>query len=301
MRDQIYKASKKKLTNPIYWLELSIPTMMTEADWRVVAERVEAAIRAAENSMTVDGQPIAPAYVVITNHTFLADEDVTGNPSFGFLQTIKIDDYPFGRPMEIEAALEGYDRHRDIFWLMEAWKTASNVPITFDGSPPELLDSDGKPQRTVKIGDVIETPDMDGKMVRATVEEICSWGDDKAMLAVGANGRHWMVEMPLTEGEAQAARRYTDAVFGKNNASRGLRDNDPFDLYDWMLKAYANMTQEHVDKFFEQNPALAHYKGLPLKEARVRIAREYTKWTWMRSRQDQAAKQQAAAVNQAAL
>src|SRR5262249_44925492 len=109
VRDQIYRASKKKLTNPVYWIELSIPTMMAEADWQAVAEKAEAAIRAAKNSMRVDGQSIAPAYVVITNHTFLADEDVTGHPYFGFLHTIKIDDYPFGRPMEIEAALEGYD------------------------------------------------------------------------------------------------------------------------------------------------------------------------------------------------
>lgn len=294
VRDQIYNASKKKLTNPVYWFELSIPTMMAEADWRAVAEKAEAAIRDAENSMTVDGQPIAPAYVIITNHTFLADEDVTGHPCFGFLQTIKIDDYPFGRPLEIEAALEGYDKHRDIFWLMEAWRTASTVPTTFDGSPPELLDSDGKPQRTVKIGDMIEVPDMHGETVRATVEEISSWGDDKAMLAVGANGRHWLVEMPLTAGEAQAARRYTDAVFGKDNASRSLRDDDPFDLYDWLLKAHANMTQEQVDKFFERNPTVAHYKDLPLKEARVRVAREYTKWTWMRTQQDKAAKSQQA-------
>ena len=300
VRDQIYKASKKKLTNPVFWFELSIPTMMAEADWHVVAEKAEAAICDAENSMTVDGQPIAPAYVVITNHTFLADEDVTGNPCFGFLQTIKIDDYPFGRPMEIEAALEGYDKHRDVFWLMEAWKTASTVPTTFDGSPPELLDSDGKPQPTVKIGAMIEVPDIDGKTVRATLEEICSWGGDKARIAVAANGRHWFVEMQLTAGEAQAARRYTDAVFGKDNASRGLRDDDPFDLYNWLLKANANMTQEQVNKFFEQNPTVAHYKGLPLNEARVRVAREYTKWTWMRSQQDQAAKaQQATAVDEA--
>jgi hypothetical protein len=287
VRDQIYKASKKKLTNPVYWFELSIPTMLAEADWRIVAEKAEAAIRGAENGMTVDGQPITPAYVVITNHTFLANEDVTGHPCFGFLQTIKIDDYPFGRSLEIEAALDGYDKHRDIFWLMEAWKTASTVPTTFDGSPPELLDSDGKPQSTVKIGATVEVPDTDGKTVRATVEEISSWGDDKAMLVVAANGCRWLVNMPLTAGEAQAARRFTDAVFGKDNVSRGLRGNDPFDLYDWLLKVHANMTQEQVDQFFEQNPTVAHYKGLPLKEARVRVAREYTKWTWMRNQQDQ--------------
>jgi hypothetical protein len=88
-------------------------------------------------------------------------------------------------------------------------------------------------------------------------------------------------------------------VFGKDSASRGLSDDDPFDLYDWLLKAHANMTQEQVDKFFEQNPTVAHYKGLPLKEARVRVAREYTKWTWMRSQQDKAAKaRQATAANE---
>jgi hypothetical protein len=301
VRDQIYNASKKKLANPVYWFELSIPTIISESEWRAVAKKTEAVIRDAENSMTVDGQPIASAYVVITNHTFLADEDVTGHPCFGFLQTIKIDDYPFGRAMEIEASLEGYDKHRDIFWLMEAWKTARTVPTTFDGSPPELLDRDGKPQRTVKIGDVIEVPDMEGKTVRATVEEISSWGNDKAILAVGASDRHWLVEMPLTAGEAEAARRYTDAVFGKDNASRGLRDDNPFDLYDWLLKAQANMTQEQVDKFFDENPTVNQYRGLPLNEARVRIAREYTKWTWMRSQQDQAAKApQAASANETA-
>ncbi|MGO7092162.1 YecA family protein [Rhizobium leguminosarum] len=284
VRNQIYKASKKKLKNPVYWFELSIPTMTAKAEWRVVADVAEAAIRDAENNMTVEGQPIAPAYVVITNHTFLADEGVTGRPCFGFLQTIKIDDYPFGRPVEIEAALEGYDKHRDIFWLMEAWKTASTVPTTFDGSPPELLDSDGKPQRTIKIGDVIEVPDMHGKTVEATVEEVSSL-DDKVMVAVGAKGHHWFVQMPLTAGEAEAARRYTDAVFGKDNASRGLRSDDPFDLYDWLLKAHANMAQDQVDSFFERNPAVAHFKNLRLAEARVRVAREYTKSMWISSQQ----------------
>lgn len=286
VRDQIHKASKKKLTNPVYWIELSIPTMVTESDWRIVAQNTEDAIRDAENGMTVDGQPIAPAYVIITNHTFIANEDLKGLPCFGLLQTIKIDDYPYGRPMEIEAALAGYDKHRDIFWLMEAWKTSCTVPTTFDGSPPELLDDDGRPTRTIKIGDEIEVPNMDGNTVRATVEEISSSGNGKAMLVVHASDRRWLVEMPLTEGEEQAAHRYTDAIFGKDNASRSLRNDDPFGLYDWLLNSYGGMTQEQVDKFFEQNPSVSHYNGLSLKDARVRIAREYTKWIWIRSQQD---------------
>jgi hypothetical protein len=128
------------------------------------------------------------------------------------------------------------------------------------------------------------------------VEEISSWGDEKVMLAVGANGRHWLVEMPLTEGEAQAARRYTDAVFGKDNASRRLREDDPFDLYDWLLKVYAKMTQEQVDKFFERSSIMTKYKRLSLKDARVRVAREYTKRIWIRSQQDKPTKERPASV-----
>ena len=145
----------------------------------------------------------------------------------------------------------------------------------------ELLSPDGEPQRAIKIGDMVEAPDTNGNPVQAKVTEITSMGD-KAMVVLTADGRRWIAEMPLTQGEAKAAKRFTDAVFGKDNASRGSRDDRPFDLYDFMLRAHAHMTREQVDKFFDDNPTLRHYKDLPLKDARVRIAREYTKWRWAR-------------------
>ena len=49
----------------------------------------------------------------------------------------------------------------------------------------------------------------------------------------------------------------------------------------------------------EMQETVARDKGLPLKEARVRVAREHTKWIWMRSQQDKAAKaQQATTANE---
>jgi hypothetical protein len=286
VRDQIYGASKKKLNNPIYWFELNVPTLTTETAWRTVTAKVEATIRHAEKGMTLDGRPIAPAFVVITNYTFLANEDIKGDPSFGFFTTIKIDDFPSGRAMEIEAALEAYDKYRDIFWMMEAWKIARTVPITFDGTPPELLSPDAQPQKTVQLGDMLLVPDETGKEVSARVEEIASMGD-KAMVIVRDEtaDKRWVAQFPLTDGEARAAARFTDAIFGKNNASRGLRESDPFDLYDFFLRGNANMTQEQADKFFDENPTVRQYKDLPLREARVRIAREHTKWMWMRKNQ----------------
>jgi hypothetical protein len=284
VRNQVHAASKKKLKNPIYWFELSVPTLQTEAEWRHVAGKVEDVIRQAEKTMTVEGEPIQPAFVGVSNLTFLANEDCGGAPWFAVLTPIKIDDYPFGRMVETEAALEAFDKYRDIFWMMDAWKIARNLPVTFDGTPPELLSADGEPQRTIQIGDVIEVPDDEGKNVRATVTEIASMGNEAAV-AVTANGRHWLVKMPLSEGEAEAAERYSDAIFGKDNASRGLRENDPFDLYDFLLRSRSTMTQENVAKWFERHPHLQQFKDLPLEEARRRIAREETKWTWERSQQ----------------
>lgn len=284
VRDQVHAASKKKLKNPVYWFELNIPTMFKEADWRVVGNKVGETLREAEKTMTVAGEAIQSAFVVITNHTFLANEDIEGEPSFAFLETIKIEDYPFGRAIELEAALEGYDKYRDIFWMMEAWKVSRTAPVTFDGTPPELLSPDGVSQRTIKIGDIMEAPGPDGKLVKAKVTEIASMRGE-AMVALHANGQSWFVKMPLTEGETKAAQRFTDAIFGKDNASRGLGEDDWFGLYDFLLRANADMTQEQADKFFEENPTLSHYKGLPVKEARVRHAREHTKWMWIRTQQ----------------
>jgi hypothetical protein len=285
LRDQIYKASKKRLSNPVFWLELGIPTLSTEADWRAVAAHAESIIREAEK-MTVDGEPLSPAFVVITNHTFLVNEDIAGDPTFAFLETLHISDYPFGRTMEIEEALNGYDKHRDIFWMMEAWRLARTIPTTFDGTPPELLSPDGQPQKTVQIGDTLLVPDENGNEVAVRIEEVASMGD-KAMVAVHdvATNRRWLAQFPLTEGETQAAARFTDAIFGKDTASGSLRDSDPFDLYDWLLEAYASTKPEELAKLFHEDAGLRQYEGLSPAEARVRLAREYAKRMWARSQE----------------
>lgn len=280
VRRQIYNASRKRLKNPVFWLELSIPTLNSESEWRTVAALTKTIVADAM-TMTIDQEPIAPAYVVITNHTFLANEDSSSVGVFALLETVHIPDYPFSRPMGIEEALEGHDKHRDVFWMMDAWRIAQDVPVTFDGSPPELLSPDGQPQRVVQIGDVIMAPDQDGREIPVRVEEVCSVGD-QAVLAVHdeATGRRLHIWYPLTASEAKAAARYTDAVFGKPNASRKLREGDPFDLYDWFLDAYSKATAEQLAKLFREDAHLRRFEGLSPVAARIRLAREYTKAMW---------------------
>lgn len=283
LRDQIHKSSKKKLTNAIYCFELSIPTIETESAWRIVAEKSQAIIRHAEASLTVDGGPVGPAFVFVTNHTFLVNEDGPGAPVFGFLSTIKISDYPMGATLPIDDALAGYDKYRDIFWLSDAWSIAQVVPTTFDGSPPELLTADGEPQPTVKVGDMLSVPDEDGNQIVMRVEDVVSMGDKAAVVVHdAATGKRSIATFPLTDRELQAAARYTDAVFGNSAARRRLRETDPFDLYDFFLQSYGQITREQADNLVAQTPSLQHLKDLPLPELRVQLARAYTKSMWIR-------------------
>ena len=98
-------------------------------------------------------------------------------------------------------------------------------------------------------------------------------------------GAGWRSSRELTEGETKAAARFTDAIFGKDNVSRRLRDGDPFDLYDWLLKAYAGTTPAQLAKLFREDANLRQYVGLSPHEARARLAREYTKRIWAMSKE----------------
>jgi hypothetical protein len=171
--------------------------------------------------------------------------------------------------------------------MMDSWKVARSIPVTFDGSPPELLSPDGQPQKIIKIGDMIVVPDEHGNEITVQVEELCSIGDSAKLFVHDAvTQKRLLVDYPLTEAEAKAAKQYSDAIFGKPNASRGLRQDDPFDLYNWLLDGYAKTTSEQLRKLFEQQGMLQLFESRSPAEARVRLCREYTKAMWAQAQRN---------------
>ena len=281
IRDQVHAASKKKLLNGIYWFELSIPSLLSEADWRVIVVKVKSVLRDVEKTMTVDREAIKPAFVVVTNYTFLANEDIDGQPAFAALDTVNVSDCPIGGMVEIEAALEAYDSYKDIFLMMDAWKIAQVVPTTFDGSPPELLSPDGEPMKAIRIGGLVQVPDCSGRVVSARIIDVVTVGRT-ATAIVEANGERWFSTIPLTDGELAAAARFTDAVFGKNDVPAHLNMSDPIDLYQFFQRTYSGISEERVNEIFKENPWLGQLEGMSLQDARRRICREYTKAFWAR-------------------
>ena len=279
LRDKLYAASAKKLPNAIYWIELSIPSLTSKDAWRDIVSLIKDTLRDAEKTLKINGAPAVPAYVFVTNHTYLANEDIAGNPGFASLETFNMADFiPHGL-VDIEDALSGYDRHRDIFWAFDCLNIASTIPATFDGTPAELLDKDGRPLPALKIGDRVKSVDEAGQEWTGIIEEIAcdeshdAWGvirDEKT-------NAQSIIKLPLTEAEKQASGKYGEAVFGKPNVSSRLAENDLFGLYNWLLKTFIPATREQSLEQLKHHPLYKEYEKLSDEDLRRRICRERVK------------------------
>jgi hypothetical protein len=278
--EQLRKAADRN-DGRVLWIELNLPTVSDEEDWRGLVDFIAALMKDLERTCT----EIAPTYVVLTNHTFLAAEDAPGAASFGVLFPFNMPDFvPNGSPVEIEEALASYDRHRDIIWASQCIGIAAEVPITFDGQPSDLLDSHGRNVNPIRIGERIAYPGPDGGELTGIIEEVSALDNEVAAVVKGDDGRsRHIVKVPLTEAEARAVARHGDAVFGKPNVSRRLEKDDLFGLYDWMREAYASATKEQLLALIPPEHRTAEMDSLSREDLLARVCRGYTRSMYIRA------------------
>jgi len=275
LRDKLHGASKKHLTDPVYWFELGIGSEMSERQLERLRELVVYAVNSAE-TITVKGQPPSPAYVFITNNPDLANDDATSFAFFGLLMGFVMDDFREGT-VDLETAMDNHDKHRSIRWVHDCLALVQQVPTSFEGVPDELLDDLGQPIDTPKIGGLIKYPTQDGGERIGRIEEIASL-DREAFLVVGDKETHErvMVKMPLTEQEANAAKRLGNAIFGKPETPHKTI-TDPLRFYDRMLEIYADYPRESLLIQVKHHPELEEFRRLGTDDLRIRVAREITK------------------------
>lgn len=278
VRSHLHKAATKKLSNPVYWFELSIPEALDEGRWRKVVSAVTACLREAETNLTVAGESLLPAYVFITNNTYLVNEDGADLPFVAQTESIHMPELNPGVPIELEAALDARDRHREMLWVLKCMKNVVSVPQTFDGTPAELLGTSGKPVQSFKIGDALALDMPDGTVLAGVVDEVCSMEDVAwVVLRDQATGAWRTVTMPLKPEEARAAGKFGDAVFGKANDGERLDPSDPLAIYDWFLDVYSKYSHEGLLTQVKGHPRFAIYSALPTPDLLIRVAREHAK------------------------
>lgn len=275
LRDQIYRASSKRLANAVYCFELAIPGSFDREKWDLIQQLVRNTLAEAE-TITVGGQPTVPAYVIVTNHAHLVNDDAVGLDQVAMLDGYKLETFRPGVEVPLETALEWHDEHRDITWVLRSMEEVERIPSTFDGRPPEFVAAEKSGEHILHIGEMIQIDMPDGTAVNGKVCDIVSHKDRAHIVLETADGQQGITEIPLTPTEAAAARAYGDAVFGKpQKRQRNLEDIT--ELYDWFLEVYSKYDREALLRQIPEHPERREIENFQLDKMRVRVAREVTK------------------------
>lgn len=274
VRNELMSASRKRLTNAVYWLELSIPVNLSTDDAQVIQSRVIQTIRDLEATFRMKGEPPGPAYVFVTNHTFLANSK-SGASWFAMLEGFHIRIYPEG-PVDVVTLLVQHDAHRPATTVLKAFRETAFVPTSFDAVPAEMLGADGKPIKAMKVGEKLQVDLPDGHSVRGIVEDVTAAGDiGHVAIRDDNDGKSHLVTLPLTEDEARAHAVHGDLIFGKPANNAKIEKDDVVGMYEWLLWAYRDASREQLLKLVEGHPQKVGFGAMETKELRHAICREF--------------------------
>lgn len=278
VRTRIGKAARKTLPNPVYWLELSIAGMKTREEFMRVRCEVQTALREAEGNLRIGGKLPEPAYVFVTNHGHLASDSLDEASVFTALEAFLMPSFLTEGEHDLEQALASYDAHRDMISIINCLGKVKRVPMSFDGTPDELMGPDGRPIVPPKLGDRIELPMPDGPAAIGTIEDITAAGQTAYIVfREDASGRRLIGNLPLIPEEIRAANTHGDAIFGKDNGGTQLPEGDYFGLYDWVLTAQSARTRDALLSQLKSHQQFLEFEMLPTPDLRIRVARELVK------------------------
>jgi hypothetical protein len=268
-------ASSKRLTNPVFWFELSIPNVEEMQQTEALQLLLRTALREAEERILIDGERPGPAYVFITSHGFLAGGDAS---CLYMLEGFHIPMHVNGEQVEIELAMDERDRDRDVLWIFDCIRKVQMIPHRFDGQPDDLISPDHEPIVRLRVGQRLEVTTSDQQFVKGLVIDVLSNGPNATIrLMEEATGKQRIVQLPLTEKEQKAAAVLGDAVFGNPDQHELISEKDPLGFYDFFLKVYANTPREKLLEFISNHLESAAYSKLSTEALRIRVCREWTK------------------------
>ena len=252
--NQLHEALKKATSDErIIFIELS--AMAATAD--EVAARLHEAVeslRAKEQGLSVASLPAPPAYVVLTNQTYLLDMEGPAGPLALAAEGFKIPDFKFDlRFPRLHDALAARARHREVFDLVEAIHTYKEIPTTFDGEIPEFAFGTQRPR--LLVGHKYQIPTEHGVFLAGTLETgTVSLHERKAMCSLKLeDGQRILASFDLTTEEMSAYRRHPETFFGVH-ISQATKADNPIELYDWFLSVYGKTPKDKLLELLKGHP-----------------------------------------------
>lgn len=230
---------------------------------------------------SLNGQPLPPAYLFVTNRPHDLDLEGKHIRTTILAEGFQILWFKFDAAFpSLRAAHQARKEHADMHQLLESMRIHSEIPTTFDGTPPELAFA-GQTQRLI-IGETYLVPDAKGverpgKLTSATVNE----AESKAYVAhLLDNGEAVIGTVPLTPEELAAYRRHPDTFFGvEMKATR--KAETPLEFFDFIMDGYRDTPKERLLEFMADNPDIEELKTMS-KEDLTEIYAERCTWSVMR-------------------
>jgi hypothetical protein len=256
--------------------------MNSEADFQKVARIASSAVREAQGSARIDDQAAAAAYVFVTNHTHLVDDDASATGLMFSMHGFNMPEFSEGEAVELETALHRHDLRRDMWCIFECARTTQRVPSFFENTADALVgtEGDGPPPR---IGEQVRIAAPDGAVVEGVLEDVSAHGDKAAIVVRTLTGERIISELLLTPRQVQAVERYGNTIFGKPNQSMRLKPDDLVGLYEWHKGVFAKTDRAQLLMQLANHPSLEAYQSLSIGGLRTRVCREITKSVFSRT------------------
>ncbi|HEY6897280.1 MAG TPA: hypothetical protein VI279_08455, partial [Rhodocyclaceae bacterium] len=209
-----------------------------------------------------NGQLLPAAYIFVTNRPHDLDLEGKHIRTTILAEGFRIPEFKLDTAFpSLRAAHKARKEHADMHQVLESMRTHSEIPTTFDGTPPELAFSEYFPR--LIVGETYLVPDANGverpgKLTSATVVE----AESKAYLIHQLDsGESIIGTAPLTPEELAAYKRHPDTFFGvEMKATRQV--DAPMDLFDLIMESYRDTPRERLLEFMADHPDIDELKTM---------------------------------------
>jgi len=256
---------KKAAHKRVIFIDVNIPKLMEKMTV------IDQELRDREKAQDGEWKNASPAYVFITNHSFVYDLDGTQFERMGFAFGFKIDYFKGNTAYtSLREARLARDKHIDMVKLIESMREQNTIPVTFDGDIPEFAFNKDLQGKRLLIGHKYLLPGKDGKEIVGILETATISEPEKKSYGsyLLEDGTRAIYTAPVTESEIEAYKKYPDTFFGVPR-TQGRKTENALEFYDFMYDAYKHTPRERLLEFVKDWPNAEELKKLDTEELRI--------------------------------
>lgn len=285
----LQKALKKSAAHPrIIFLGLDFADVgPVEGTLPRLLKKALADLRQFEGRKDHQGNPLPPAYLIVTNRPYDHNLEGTDNYSMAMAEGFQIPDFKMDTGFPgVRAAYHACKAHEDMHQLLKSMKIHSQLPVTFDGSAPSLVFGDSEALPPLRIGGLYLALDANGVERPATMISGVVDPDRRCAMIFFRfdDGSGVMNQVPLSKAELEVYAAHPDTFFGVEQAV-GREVKDQLDLFDFFMEGTASTSREKLLEFLAPHPDIATLKSRPQEELREIYAEGLVNATFYRKDQ----------------